>query len=305
MKVKVSSPAGIGNIVCGFDVLGLSLDLPADIIELELTGDNKTIIHHTDDFGISEDPDVNIAGIALKAIQKHLDQQHGFIATIKKLIRPGSGLGSSAASAAGIVVAADHLLGNIFTKEQLVQFAMEGEYIASGGYHADNIAPCIYGGINIIRSVKPIDVIKVPCPDVYITIVHPMIEIKTSEARAILPKQVELYKAVNQWANIAALVAAFYSNDVALMSRALNDNIIEPVRSRLIPHFDEVKEKCLQHGALGGGIAGSGPAIFMMSNNIEKAGILEETMASVYRKAGIEYNTYVTTINKQGVKILS
>jgi homoserine kinase len=304
MKVKVTSPMGVGNIVCGFDVLGMVLNEPAEIIEVELRDDSVISIKHLDDFGLPSDADKNVAGVALKALLNEYDKPVGFDVSIEKLIKPGSGLGSSAASAAGAVVAANHLLGNIFSKEKLVQFAMEGEQLASGGLHADNIAPCIYGGINLIRAVTPLDVTVIPSPDVYVTLVHPYIQIKTSEARAILPKEVPLHKAIDQWANIAALVASFYTNDIALMSRALNDVLIEPVRSKLIPHFDEVKKKALEAGAFGGGISGSGPSIFMMSVDEITAKQVEKTMKDTYTKAGIEYKTYVTTINKEGVKVI-
>jgi len=223
--------------------------------------------------------------------------------TIRKYIKPGSGIGSSAASAAGAVVGANMLLNNRFSKEELVQFAMFGEKVASGVKHADNIAPCIYGGITLIRSIFPLDIIALPSPDLFVTIVHPQIEVRTADARAILKQQVALKDAIKQWGNIAGLVAGIIQNDHALIGRSLQDHIIEPVRSILIPGFDELKQHCMEAGALGGGISGSGPSVFMLSANKQTALLVEQQMINTFTKLGIEHATYVTTINPHGVVI--
>lgn len=200
-------------------------------------------IQHSDGFQLPTNPEQNVAGAALLALLQEYKQPAGFDIDIDKRIKPGSGLGSSAASAAGVVVAANHLLENPFSKEDLVRFAMAGEKLASGVKHADNIAPCIFGGITLIRSIFPLDIISLTVPSLYVTVVHPQIEIKTSDARQILRKEVLLKDAIRQWGNIAALVAGFMKNDYDLISRSLEDVIIEPVRSILIPGFDEVKKK--------------------------------------------------------------
>ena len=212
-------------------------------------------------------------------------------------------MGSSAASAAGIVVAANNLLGNIFSKEDLVRFAMAGEKLASGVKHADNISPGIYGGITLIRSIFPLDIVSLTAPPMHVAVVHPQIEVKTSDAREILRKEVLLKDAIKQWGNIAGLVAGFMKNDYGLISRSLEDVIIEPVRSMLIPGFDDVKKRSVDAGALGGGISGSGPSIFMLC---EKEGIarkVEKIMKDVYDNTGLNYYTYVTTINNEGIRI--
>ncbi len=195
----------------------------------------------------------------------------GFEITIDKQIKPGSGIGSSAASAAGAAVAANHLLGNIFSDDEVVQFAMNGEKLASGVKHADNIAPCILGGVSLIRSIHPLDIIPLSSPDLFVTIVHPQIEVRTSDARQILRQQVLLKDAIKQWGNIAGLVTGFLKNDLDLIGRSLEDVIIEPVRSILIPGFDEVKLRSKEAGALGGGISGSGPSMFMLSKDEKTA----------------------------------
>lgn len=303
-KITVSSPATIANLVCGFDILGMALNEPNDIMELELLQEPGIHIKHRDHFGLPEDPSKNVAGVALKALAAAYPEPIGFTLSVEKTIKPGSGLGSSAAGSAGAVVAANILLDNYFSKETLVQFALAGEELASGARHADNIAPCIYGGITLIRSAMPLDIIELSSPPLYITVVHPQIEIKTSYAREILPKDIPLKTAVKQWGNIAGLVTGFLKSDYDLISRSLEDVVAEPVRSALIPGFDKIKEQSKEAGALGGGISGSGPSLFMLNRYEKTAGRVKAIMEEVYTTLGIEYRCYVTTINNNGVKVI-
>ena len=301
--VKVLAPGTVANLVCGFDVLGMCLNEPNDLMEVKLLNEKKIIIHSADGYPLPLDPAQNTAGAPLVEMISELDTPTGFEVTIHKKIKPGSGIGSSAASAAGAVVAANHLLGNIFSNKDLVRFAMFGEKVASGVKHADNVAPCIYGGITLIRSIHPLDIISIPSPDLFVTIVHPQIEVRTKDARQILRKEVLLKDAIRQWGNIAGLVAGFMQPDLDLIGRSLEDVIIEPVRSILIPGFDEVKKNCKEAGALGGGISGSGPSIFMLSRDKATAIKVETVMKEIYNRIGLDYHTHVTTINKTGVKI--
>lgn len=303
-SVKVLCPATVANMVCGFDILGMALNNPRDVMHVRLSDEPGIRICHDDAHGLSTVPEQNVAGVALQALMNELPQSPGFEITIDKRIKPGSGLGSSAASAAGVVVAANHLLGNIFNREKLVQFAMMGEKLASGVKHADNISPCIYGGITLIRSIFPLDIVQLNAPPLYVTVVHPQIEVKTSDARQILRKEVQLKNAIRQWGNIGGLIAGLMKNDYALIGRSLEDVIIEPVRSMLIPGFDKIKSHCREAGALGGGISGSGPSIFMLSTEETIARQLEYVMTEVYMELGLEFKTYVTTINLEGVKLI-
>lgn len=302
--VKVASPGTVANLVCGFDVLGLCLDAPADEMTVTIIAEKEVRLKSTDGYNLPTDPMQNTAGAPLVEMLQELNADFGFDVLIKKNIKPGSGIGSSAASAAGAVVAANHLLNNYFSQEQLVRFAMSGEKVASGVKHADNVAPCIYGGITLIRSIFPLDIVPIPAPELWVSVVHPQIEVRTSDARQILKKQVLLKDAIKQWGNIAGLVAGFMKNDYALIGRSLEDVIIEPVRSILIPGFDEVKKQSKAAGALGGGISGSGPSIFMLSTNEQTADAVKKEMHIVYNKIGLEHHVYVTTINQQGVKII-
>jgi homoserine kinase len=273
-------------------------------MEVRIKDEQGITIEHKDDHGLSTEPSQNVAGVSLMAMLEEVNDAPGMEIIIDKRIKPGSGLGSSAASAAGVVVAANHLLKNRFSKDDLVRFAMAGEKLASGVKHADNIAPCIHGGVTLIRCIFPLDIIRLTAPPMYVTIVHPQIEVKTSDARQILRKAVQLKDAIKQWGNIAGLVAGLMQNDYGLIGRSLEDVIIEPVRSILIPGFDLVKKRSKEVGALGGGISGSGPSIFMLSKEESVAKQIEYVMTEIFFGLGLEFKTYVTTVNYEGVQVI-
>jgi homoserine kinase len=301
-RIRIGAPATIANLVCGFDILGLALEEPMDVMELERTDTPGLEIRHTDAYDLPLAPDQNVAGAALLALLDELPQPPGLRLTITKHIKPGSGLGSSAASAAGAVVAANRLLGKPFSDNDLVRFAMNGEKVASGVKHADNITPCILGGITLIRAIHPLDIVRLEAPPLHVAVVHPQIEVRTSDARQILRKEVQLKQAIRQWGNIAGLVAGLMKGDYPLIGRSLEDVIIEPVRSILIPGFAEVKRRCLEAGALGGGISGSGPSVFMLNQTRTQAETMGGIMQEVYDRIGIEHRTYVTRVNPTGVR---
>ena len=302
--VKVMAPATVANLVCGFDVLGMALNGPQDEMTVTLSDEPGIRIKHTDEYNLPELPDQNVSGAALYALMEEFSKPVGFDLVIQKNIKPGSGLGSSAASAAGAVVAANYLLDDFFSKEDLVRFAMNGEKLASGVKHADNISPCIFGGVTLIRSIFPLDIVRLDAPPMFVTVVHPQIEVRTSDSRQILRKEIQLKDAIRQWGNIAGLVAGFMKSDYGLIGRSLEDVIVEPVRSILIPGFDEVKEKSKEAGALGGGISGSGPSIFMLCKEENTAKDVEGVMKTIFEKIGIDYKTYVTNVNYEGVTII-
>jgi homoserine kinase len=301
-EIKVLSPASVSNVVCGFDCLGFALNEPCDEITVHLI-DEKTIrIKHLDAYNLPVETEKNVAGVALLSMMKEINENIGFEVEITKKIKPGSGIGSSSASAVGAVVAANRLLENRFSLPELAEFALAGEFVASQGRHADNVAPCLFGGFVLVRSVEPLDVIRLDFPKLFATVIHPQIEIKTSYAREILPKNVPLKDAINQWSNVGALVAALAKGDYALISRSLEDFIVEPVRKSLIPRFDDLKSESLKAGALGGGISGSGPSVFMLSETLETAQKVENAMREIYARTEIDFNVYVSEINAEGVK---
>ena len=326
--IKIKAPATVANMVCGFDILGFAVNDPYDEMEMRWVArteqEPSIVIINLDEYNLPTEPEKNVAGAALLALLEEYDEKITsigitntdgnntisgtnirFEVKINKRIKPGSGVGSSAASSAGAVVGANYLLGNIFSKDDLVRFAMNGEKLASGVKHADNIAPCIFGGVTLVRSIFPLEIVTLPSPELFVTIVHPQIEVRTADARSILRQKVLLKDAIKQWGNIAGLVAGLMKSDYDLIGRSLEDVIIEPVRSILIPGFDALKLSCKQAGALGGGISGSGPSIFMLSKTEEIAKAVEKEMHELYAGMNLPHHTYVTTINQTGVEIVA
>lgn len=302
-EVRVQAPATVANVVCGFDCLGFALSEPFDEMIVRRTDAPGIRIINRDDFGVPTEPERNVAGVAAAAMLQSSGADFGLEIEITKHIKPGSGIGSSAASSAGVVAAINRLLGDRYSKTELVGFAMEGEHLASGSRHADNVAPCIFGGFTLVRSTDPLDIVALDFPPLWATVIHPQIEIKTADARAILPKEIPLKTAIKQWANVGSLVAGLAKGDYGLIARSLEDFIVEPVRKSLIPKFDEVKAASLDAGALGGGISGSGPSIFMLSGTAEIACNVEAAMRKAYSATNFVFNTYVSPLRPKGVLV--
>ncbi len=258
-QLKVFAPATVANVACGFDVLGLALDYPGDEALVTKTDKHDIVItacHNAENLPLAADK--NVAGVAVKALLDKLGSKQGFEIELTKGVKPGSGIGSSAASSAAAVVAVNELLGNPFTKKELVEFAMEGERCATGVAHADNVAPSICGGFTLVRSYEPLDIIKIDSPkELWATVIHPQLEVKTRDARRVLKGGIDLSKAITQWGNVGGLVAGLYSEDYDLIGRSLVDVVIEPIRSILIPGYAKVKRATLEAGALGCSISGS------------------------------------------------
>lgn len=303
--IRVQAQATVANVVCGFDCLGFALTRPFDEITVRRTDNPGIRVINHDNFDLPAEPERNVAGVAAAAMLEKANADFGLVIEMTKHIMPGSGIGSSAASSAGVVVALNRLLDNRFSDLELVDLAMEGEKLASGSRHADNVAPCIFGGFTLVRSTEPLDVISLDFPPLWAAILHPQVVIKTAEARALLPKDVPLKAAVKQWGNVGALVAGLAKGDYGLIARALEDVIIEPVRKSLIPNFDEVRSASLKAGALGGGISGSGPSIFMLCGDADTATQVKNAMHGVYSQNGILFNTYMSEIGAEGVRILA
>lgn len=308
-SVRVFSPASVANVSCGFDVLGFALKQPGDEI----------IARRSDTYGvtigkISGEQGVlpkavqkNTAGVAVQAMLDHLDLdlEFGIELEVHKQMPLGSGLGSSAASSVGAVFALNHLLDQPLDRKELLPFAAEGERVACGSAHLDNVAPSIMGGFVLIRSHEPPDIVSLKCAKpLYAAVVHPHIEIRTEDTRKILRKEVALSKAVTQWGNVGALVAGILEGDYDLISRSLHDEIIEPVRSMLIPGFQEVKEAALEAGVLGSGISGSGPSVFALASTEQIAKSAADEMQQAFIKAGLESDRYVSEITTGGPVIL-
>ncbi|MFO7447898.1 MAG: homoserine kinase [Ignavibacteriaceae bacterium] len=307
-EIKVFAPASVTNVSCGFDILGFAIDYPGDEIVLRISDTpGLRITKITGDEGrLPLLPEKNTAGVSLLALMEYLQYPKGLEMELHKKMALGSGLGSSAASAVASVFAFNELLGRPLSRSELLPFALEGEKLTCGGSpHADNVAACLFGGFIIVRSISPLDVISIDTPEnLYSTIVHPHIEINTADTRKILRKQILLSDAVKQWGNVAGLVAGLMQNDYSLIGRSLQDVIIEPIRSILIPGFDEVKEAAIKAGALGCSISGSGPSIFALSTSNSIAGEAGEAMQKALSMLEIGSDLYISKINPQGPRVL-
>ncbi|WP_047244840.1 homoserine kinase [Maribacter thermophilus] len=304
-EVKVFCPATIANISCGFDVLGVALDAVGDEMVVRKTKEKGIRITKIEGQDLPMQAEKNVAGVAGLAFLDASEYEGGFEIEINKKIKPGSGIGSSAASSAGAVWAMNHLLGSPFTPTKLVTFAMEGERLASEVAHADNVAPALFGNFTLIRSYTPLDIVPITAPqELYATVIHPQIEVKTSDSRKILRTTISMETAIKQWGNVGGLVAGLLKEDYELIGRSLVDHIVEPIRSILIPGFDQVKQASINAGALGCGISGSGPSIFAFSKGEKTAINIGNEMKRVYETIGIDYDIHVSKINQQGIKIL-
>ena len=304
-EIKIFCPATIANISCGFDVLGLCLETVGDEMIIRKSDVQGIKIKKIVGEDLPLETSKNVAGVAALALLDAIDYKFGFEIEIYKNIKPGSGIGSSAASAAGAVFGINELLGKPFTRKELVEFAMKGEAIASGSEHADNVAPAILGGITLVRSSAPLDIIKIESPsELYATVIHPQIELKTSEMRAVLQPMIPLKSAILQWGNLGGLIAGFYTSDYELIGRSLHDEIVEPLRGPFIPKFDVIKKTALENGALGSGISGSGPSIFALSKGIETANRIAKAMFVIYEDMNMPFEIHVSKVNPEGVKII-
>ncbi|UII76280.1 homoserine kinase [Flagellimonas sp. HMM57] len=302
-ELKVFCPATIANVSCGFDVLGLALDSVGDEMIVRKIPENTIRITKITGQKLPLETNRNVSGVAGLALLEKSDYEGGFEIEIHKRIKPGSGIGSSAASSAGAVWVMNELLGKPFSNLELVQFAMQGEKLASDVAHADNVAPAIYGGFTLVRSYRPLDIISIPTPKaLFATVIHPQIEIKTSDSRKILKTTITLEKGIQQWGNVGGLIAGLFQNDYDLIGRSLQDYIVEPIRSILIPGFDSIKVNAREAGALGCGISGSGPSIFALSKGEHTALQVADAMKETYKNIDVDFDIHVSKINIEGVR---
>ncbi|TBX70186.1 homoserine kinase [Flavobacterium silvisoli] len=304
-EIKVFCPATIANLNCGFDVMGLCLEGIGDEMIFRKVPEKGIRITEITGADLPYETDKNVAGVAALALIKSANPDFGFEIEIHKKIKAGSGIGSSSASAAGAVYGINELLGRPFSKHELVAFAMKGEVIASGSEHADNVAPCLLGGFTLVRGYNPLDVIKIESPsEIYAVVLHPHIEVKTADSRAVLPSSIPLKTAITQWGNLGGLIAGLYSKDYELIGRSLQDVVAEPFRKSLIPNFDLVKNSALDNGALGAGISGAGPSVFALCKGQSSAERVAYAMSSSYLDTGIPFDIHLSKVNDEGTKTI-
>jgi homoserine kinase len=307
-KIHVFAPATVANVACGFDVMGFAIDAPGDEVIVTLKNSPGIEIKKiTGDQGkLPYDPCKNTVGVGIGAYLKHIGSKQGVEIELRKNLPLGSGLGSSAASSVAGVFAINALMENPLQAIDLLPFTMEAERVACGSAHADNVAPALLGGFVLVRSYSPLDVVKIPSPkNLFCTVIHPQVEVRTEDARKILKKGIALSDAIIQWGNVGGLIAGLMMSDTDLIGRSLQDVIIEPIRALLIPGFNEVKQAALDAGALGCSISGSGPSIFALSTTKEIAMNTAQAMQAVFHAINIESERYISTINTEGPRILA
>ena len=304
-EIRVFSPATVANVNCGFDVLGFALDGLGDEMVIRKVPEKGIKITEITGADLPYEAKENVVGVAGLAMVEALDLDYGFEVEIHKKIRLGSGVGSSAASASGIVFGINQFLEEPLSNLELTEFGMKGEAVASGNEHADNVAPCLYGGFTLITGYEPLKIVSVPVPEeLYVTIIHPHITIKTKEAREILPKEVSLKNAIKQTGNLAGLIAGLYTKDYDLIATSTQDVLVEPYRKSLIPDFDYYRETALKNGGLSFGISGSGPSMFTLSKGLQNAGAVEFALKKALKEKNMLSDSYVSPVSKHGNRIL-
>jgi homoserine kinase len=303
-SVNVYIPGTVSNVGSGFDVMGFAMGGVGEKMRVSLIDGNEIRLVDESGYNLPMVAASNTGAVALQSFRKALNITQGFEIVFETKIKPGSGLGSSASSAVGAVFGANELMGSPFTRKELIYFAMDGEEVASGSRHADNVAPAMLGSFVLIRSLNPFDVVQIPAPEsLFCTVVHPQIEVKTSEARSLLPKQIPLKDAIQQWGNTAALIAGLYQSDFGLIGRSMTDLVAVPVRCRFIPNYELAVERAMAAGAIGFSISGSGPSMFAFSDSLETAQKVADAVAEVFTAQGIERQSYVGRIDPTGVKL--
>lgn len=306
--IAAFAPATVSNVAAGFDVLGFALDEPGDVVVARLAGAPGVVIAEIrgDDGRLSRDPAKNTAGAAVRALLARLGTAQGIELQVHKGLPLASGVGSSGASAVAAAVAVNELLGRPASLEQVCEAAMAGEMAGCGAVHPDNVAPSLYGGFVLARSIDPPDIVRLPVPaGLACAVLHPHQEVQTGAARALLGDALPLATAVRQWANLGALVSALHSGDLDLLSRALVDHVAEPKRAGLVPGFAPVKAAALAAGALGCSLSGSGPSIFALTRTLDGAHVVGQAMAAAFGAASaVGADLWVSPVGRTGARVI-
>jgi len=306
-SIKVYGPASVGNVIVGFDVLGLGLEKPGDEVIIQTNESRAIRISKIegDEGRLPKDADKNTAGIAVQTLLRKLNSNQGFDISLKKNLPLGSGMGSSAASAVAAVVGANELLGNPFKKEELLPFLMESEKVASGTAHGDNIAPALLGGLIMIQQNSPVKIHRLPFPeDIFVVLVKPNVEVLTKQARMLLKEQVPLNNVVSQFSNLGSFIASLYENNIDMMRASLTDYIAEPVRAIMIPGYQLIKDAAIELDAIGCGISGSGPTMFALANSKKQAEALEARFNLEFTNINVGCISFITKASKTGATII-
>ena len=303
--IRIFSPATVSNVGPGFDLMGFALESPGDELVVRRNPAGDLVLKDYSGCNLPLDPANNVAAVAARALLADLEEGEGFEIEFHKKINPGSGVGSSAASCVAAVVGINEILGGPFRTEALIPYAMEGEKLASGAVHADNIAPALLGGITLIRGYDPMDIKHIPYPDdLWCAVIHPHLEIRTRESRKLIPGEVPIGTALRQAGNLAGLVAGLITGDYPLIRRSVVDSLAEPYRTGQLPEFDELRKKALDAGSVGTGLSGSGPSVFSLCRGEDMATAVGKVMEAHFTEHGIGSNLYLSRISQAGCRVL-
>ena len=303
-KITAYAPATCANVAVGFDILGFACDFIGDEVTLIAREDKQILIESIDSMdSLPLESAKNTASVVVKEMVDKLQINTGFTLHIKKGIPLSSGLGGSAASAVAAAVACNGFLKIPLTHEELLPFILCGEAVSSGEAHADNIAPCLYGGLTLVASLNPLKILSLPVPDVFCVFVHPHLKINTKDAREVLSSTILLKNHILQTQQLAGFLVSIYQNDKALLKHSLKDFVIEPQRAKFIPHFQQLKEIALANGAWGMSLSGSGPTLFAWTDEKEDAEAIGMALSRQLQGQQIKTDYWVSKISREGAKI--
>lgn len=300
-RIKVFAPATIANLGPGFDVLGVAINEPGDIIIAEKIPEKDVLLTLHGNLDLPPDGENVVSHVARMMIAE-LNLDFGVKLDLHKHMPVGSGLGSSGASSAASAYAVSQFLVKPLPKKELIQFAMAGERLASGAAHADNVAPSLLGGICLVRSYDPLDIIQLEHKNIfYWVVVYPHIVIHTKTARELLPTHVNLDVMVRQSGNIAGLIYGLMQGDEHIIARSMADYVAEPVRSPLITGYHQARQKAFDEGAIGFSISGSGPSVFAITTTKDLADKVAKGIVTAFKDSGnIDCDVYISRVNEQG-----
>ena len=307
-EVTVFAPASMGNVAVGYDLLGSALDGLGDRVTVQRLDEPVVRIGNITGrvTALPTEPADNTATVALRSLRGAADIDGGFEVSIEKGIPLGSGLGGSAASAVGAVVAGAELLPGSWAQEALLPHALAGEAVAGGDLHPDNVAPCLFGGLVLTRAMDPPDVVPIPVPSgIRCVLVHPDRVLPTREARACVPDSIPLSDSVRQTAHLGAFVAGCYRDDLALIGRALRDLIVEPHRAALVPGFSDVQAAAMEAGALGCSLSGAGPTLFAWCKDPSDAEQVRDVMVEAFTQHDIPTEAWISPIPPKGAHVVA
>jgi homoserine kinase len=308
--LRVFAPATVANMACGYDLMGFAIDAPGDEVVVRENDTFKGLkilsIHGDPEKKLPYEISKNTAGVSAQMLLDEIKYDGpGIEMRIHKKMKSGTGLGSSSASAVAGVYAVNELLGQPYIKRDLLKFAIQGEKVADGAVHGDNVAPCLMGGMVFVKNSYTAEAHRIFIPEgLYAVVIFPYVELLTKDSRSVLSETVLLEKHVEQSANLAGMILGFSRNDMDLVKRSMKDVIIEPQRAKLIPCFYDVQKVALENDALGCSISGAGPSIFALFSNSIKAEKAAKKMAEVYEKAKLEFDVHISPINMTGARIV-